>query len=68
MFQDQAIKAAEAGNLEEQVRRLREENAELRKRVNETAAVETAREKAESKVAQIEAQVNPSLPRQRCLI
>jgi regulator of replication initiation timing len=56
-FQDQAIKAGEADDLEAEVRRLREENAKLRSRADETAAVEAAKAKAESKLEQMEAKV-----------
>ncbi|KAJ6499051.1 CASP C terminal-domain-containing protein [Mycena sanguinolenta] len=51
---DQTVKVAEARDLEAELKRLREENADLRKRVNDFAAVETAKKKIESKVEQLE--------------
>ncbi|KAJ7346876.1 CASP C terminal-domain-containing protein [Mycena albidolilacea] len=51
---DQTVKVAEARDLEAELKRLREENIDLRKRVNDFASVETAKKKAESKVEQLE--------------
>ncbi|KAJ7091199.1 CASP C terminal-domain-containing protein [Mycena epipterygia] len=51
---DQTVKVAEARDLESELKRLREENIDLRKRVNDFAAVETAKKKAEVKVEQLE--------------
>ncbi|KAF7376365.1 Golgi membrane protein [Mycena sanguinolenta] len=51
---DQTVKVAEARDLEAELKRLREENADLRKRVNDFSAIETAKKKAESKVEQLE--------------
>jgi len=42
---------------ENELRRLREENAELKKRVNDIANVETAKKKLEAKVEQLEQKV-----------
>jgi hypothetical protein len=55
------VKAAEAEDLQAQVRRLREENAELRKKVSEASSLEAAKAKAESKLEQMEAKVCPSV-------
>jgi len=52
--QDQTVKVAEARDLEAELKRLREENIDLRKRVNDFSAVETAKKKAETKVEQLE--------------
>ncbi|KAJ7446265.1 CASP C terminal-domain-containing protein [Mycena galericulata] len=51
---DQTVKVAEARDLETELKRAREENADLRKRINEFSAVETAKKKAELKVEQLE--------------
>ncbi|KAL0068825.1 hypothetical protein AAF712_004155 [Marasmius tenuissimus] len=47
---DQAVKAAESQDLERELKRLREENVELQRRVNDFSSVETARKKAETKM------------------
>ncbi|KAK0485802.1 CASP C terminal-domain-containing protein [Armillaria novae-zelandiae] len=51
---DQTVKVAEARELETELRRLHDENADLKRRVNETASIETAKKKAEAKVEQLE--------------
>ncbi|KAF4620628.1 hypothetical protein D9613_000431 [Agrocybe pediades] len=51
---DQAVKVAEAMEHEDELKRLREENAELRRRVNDIASVESAKKKLETKVEQLE--------------
>ncbi|KAJ7859720.1 CASP C terminal-domain-containing protein [Mycena leptocephala] len=51
---DQTVKVAEARDLEAELKRLREENIDLRKRVNDFSVVETAKKKAETKVEQLE--------------
>ncbi|KAJ7178378.1 CASP C terminal-domain-containing protein [Mycena crocata] len=51
---DQTVKVAEARDLESELKRLREENVDLRKRVNDFSSVETAKKKAETKVEQLE--------------
>ncbi|KAF7306052.1 Golgi membrane protein [Mycena chlorophos] len=51
---DQTVKVAEARELEAELKRLREENIDLRKRVNDFSSVETAKKKAEAKVEQLE--------------
>ncbi|KAJ7217863.1 CASP C terminal-domain-containing protein [Mycena pura] len=51
---DQTVKVAEARDLEAELKRLREENVDLRQRVNDFPAVETAKKKAELKVEQLE--------------
>ena len=55
--QDQTVKVAEARDLESELKRLREENVDLRKRVNDFSAVETAKKKVELKVEQLEQKV-----------
>lgn len=52
---------AEARDLEAELKRLREENIDLRKRVNDFASVETAKKKAESKVEQLELKVRETM-------
>ncbi|KAL0579169.1 hypothetical protein V5O48_002850 [Marasmius crinis-equi] len=51
---DQAVKAAEAGDLESELKRVREENAELQRRVNGFSSIEAAKKKAEAKAEQLE--------------
>ncbi|KAF9482164.1 hypothetical protein BDN70DRAFT_919353 [Pholiota conissans] len=51
---DQAVKVAEAMEHEAELRRLRDENAELKKRVNDFSSVENAKKKLEIKVEQME--------------
>ncbi|KAG6866697.1 hypothetical protein C0991_011356 [Blastosporella zonata] len=51
---DQTVKVAEALEVEAELRRLREENVELRKRVNDFSTVESAKKKADAKVEQLE--------------
>lgn len=46
---------------EAELRRLREENADLKKRINDFSAVENAKRKLETKVEQLDQKV--SLPR-----
>ncbi|KAI0789119.1 CASP C terminal-domain-containing protein [Abortiporus biennis] len=51
---DQTVKVAEAVELEGELQRVREENAELRKRLNETSSLESAKKKAEARAEQLE--------------
>ncbi len=55
--QDQTVKAAEARDLEAELHRAREDNAELRKRLNESSSVENAKRKADARVEQLEQKV-----------
>ncbi|KAF5351863.1 hypothetical protein D9756_007574 [Leucocoprinus leucothites] len=55
---DQAVKVAEALEHETELKRLREENAELKKRVNEFSSVESAKKKLEVKVEQLEGKMD----------
>lgn len=52
--QDQTVKAAEARELEAELRRMRDENADLRKRLNEVSSLEAAKKKADAKIEQLE--------------
>jgi hypothetical protein len=52
---------AEARDLEAELKRLREENIDLRKRVNDFSVVETAKKKAETKVEQLELKVRGTM-------
>ncbi|KZV74457.1 hypothetical protein PENSPDRAFT_206234 [Peniophora sp. CONT] len=54
---DQAIKASESSEAQEEVKRLRKENAELQKRLDGQANLESAKRKAETKVEQLEEKV-----------
>ena len=51
------MKVAEARELESELQRMREENAELRKRLSETSSLETAKKKAEARAEQLEQKV-----------
>ncbi|KAI9060254.1 hypothetical protein FKP32DRAFT_1595655 [Trametes sanguinea] len=51
---DQTVKVAEARELETELQRSREENADLRKRLNEVSTLESAKKKAEARVEQLE--------------
>ncbi|GBE81022.1 CASP C terminal-domain-containing protein [Sparassis latifolia] len=51
---DQTVKVAEARELETELQRVREENAELRRRINEFVPLETAKKKADARVEQLE--------------
>ena len=52
------MKVAEARDLEAELQRVREENADLRKRLSESSSLETAKRKAESRVEQLEQKVS----------
>lgn len=52
------MKVAEARELEIELQRTKEENAELRKRLNETSSLESAKKKAESRAEQLEQRVS----------
>jgi hypothetical protein len=58
--QDQTVKVSEARELESELQRLREENADLRKKLGESANIEAARKKAEVRVETLESKVRPS--------
>lgn len=58
MSQDQTVKVAEAKDLELELQRLKDENAELKKRLNESSSLESAKRKAESRVEQLEQRVS----------
>jgi homeobox protein cut-like len=53
------VKAAEASEFENEIKKLREENAELRRRTGEITSLEAAKKKAESKAEQLEQKVKP---------
>ena len=55
------MKVAEARELEIELQRQKVENAELRQRLNETASLESAKKKAESRVEQLESRVSPGI-------
>lgn len=57
-MQDQTVKIAEAEAFESELQRLREENADLRKRTGEVASVEAAKKKADMKIEQLEEKVS----------
>lgn len=51
------MKVAEAHELEADLQRMRDENAELRKRLNESASLEAAKKRADVRVEQLEQKV-----------
>ncbi|EMD37343.1 hypothetical protein CERSUDRAFT_114020 [Gelatoporia subvermispora B] len=51
---DQTVKVAEARELEFELQRMRDENAELRRKLAETSSLETAKKKAETRIEQLE--------------
>ncbi|KAF5380342.1 hypothetical protein D9615_004565 [Tricholomella constricta] len=51
---DQTVKVAEALEMEAELRRLREDNVELRKRVSDFSVVENAKKKSDARVEQLE--------------
>ena len=53
------MKVAEARDLQEELQRVKAENAELQRRVTEFANVEAAKKKAESRVEQLEEKARP---------
>lgn len=59
--QDQTVKAAEARELELEVQRLKQENADLRRRTEEVSALETAKAKAEEKAEQLERKMEEAI-------
>lgn len=55
--QDQTVQVAEALELKAELRRLRDENSELKKRISDFSGIETAKKKAEVRVEQLEQKV-----------
>lgn len=51
------MKVAEARELELELRRSREENTDLRKRLNEVSSLESAKKKVDARVEQLEQKV-----------
>lgn len=56
-IQDQTVKVAEARELEVELQRVRDENVELRRRVNETSSLEAAKKKVDARIEQLEQKV-----------
>lgn len=54
---DQTVKVAEARELEGELRRLREENSELKKQLKDIPSLESAKKKADARVEQLEQKV-----------
>lgn len=61
------MKVAEARELETELQRMKEENAELRKRLNETSSLESAKKKAEVRAEQLEQRVSSVVSEYRLL-
>jgi homeobox protein cut-like len=53
------VKVAEARDLQDELQRVKAENAELQRRVTECANIEAAKKKAESRVEQLEEKACP---------
>lgn len=51
---DQTVKVAEARELEGELRQLRDENADIRKRLNEVPSLEASKKKADARIEQLE--------------
>jgi homeobox protein cut-like len=64
--QDQTVKVSEARELEGELQRLKEENAELRKKLGESPNIEAARKKAEARVETLENKVRPYIIITKC--
>jgi hypothetical protein len=60
------VKVSEAQALEIEVQRLREENAELRRKNNEIGSLEAAKKRADAKVESLEQKVRPLVTRPVC--
>ncbi|KAI0268768.1 CASP C terminal-domain-containing protein [Gloeopeniophorella convolvens] len=58
---DQTVKIAETRDLEEGLERVKAENAELQKRISESAGLEAARKKAESRADQLEERMDAAI-------
>ena len=54
LLQDQTVKVAEARDLEDELQRVKAENAELQRRVSEFANIDATRKKAETRAEQLE--------------
>ena len=66
--QDQTVKAAETRDLEAELQRAREENAGLRKRLNESSSLENAKRKADARVEQLEQKVRAEGLSSKCCV
>ncbi|KAH9047801.1 CASP C terminal-domain-containing protein [Lactarius hengduanensis] len=58
---DQTVKVAEARDLEDELQRVKSENAELQRRVSELASLEAAKKKAESRAEQLEEKMDTAI-------
>jgi homeobox protein cut-like len=56
-MKDQAVKVAEALEAEIELRRLREENVDLRRRITDFSVVEASKKKLEARAEQLEQKV-----------
>lgn len=55
------MKVAEARELETELQRMKDENAELRKRLGETSSLESSKKKAEARAEQLEQRVSQAV-------
>ncbi|KAI0256284.1 CASP C terminal-domain-containing protein [Lactifluus subvellereus] len=58
---DQTVKIAEARDLEDELQRVKAENAELQGRVSELASIEAAKKKAETRAEQLEEKMDAAI-------
>ncbi|KAF8270277.1 CASP C terminal-domain-containing protein [Lactarius quietus] len=58
---DQTVKIAETRDLEDELHRVKAENAELQRRVSELASIEAAKKKAESRAEQLEEKMDTAI-------
>ncbi|KAI0001319.1 CASP C terminal-domain-containing protein [Russula compacta] len=58
---DQTVKIAEARDLEDELQRVKAENAELQRRVSESANLDAARKKAETRAEQLEEKMDMAI-------
>ncbi|KAH9058837.1 CASP C terminal-domain-containing protein [Lactarius vividus] len=58
---DQTVKVAEGRDLEDELQRVKAENAELQRRVSELASLEAAKKRAESRAEQLEEKMDTAI-------
>ena len=63
---DQTVKVAEARMMDSEMKRLREENAELKRQVGEISSLEASRKRAEKKAEDLEEKVSLRPSRAAC--
>lgn len=66
-MKDQTVKAAELPEIEAQLRQLREENLEMRKRLHDFSSLEVTKKGLETKLEQLEQRVRLNHTRLICV-